>query len=219
MPLYAALQLIRGRNAPKAAKPNGVEESQQLRAIPIAMTLGVLVPLGMMSFVKSPEIKQLAICAFQIYPLLTAALMKVVAPLMPSEQTVKRKAGDSLPGPLSTVYIFATAIATITHVATLSEALSKGVSLKDLFLPRIALSKPGDMAEAAVNFLRWDEAVTCGSLLLWTLARFALDTAPAGGVDATAVIQGAMAATVRTVLMGPVGAATELLRQREIAKV
>lgn len=219
IPLYAAIDLAIARPATKAteARP-GAEQSQRLRAVPIAITLGLLAPLGLMSFAKSPELKQLAIVVFQIYPIFTSAIVRLVAPLLPKEAAIKRKAGDALPGPLSTVYIFATVVGTIGHIATLSESFSKGLTLKQLFLPRVTLGREGDMVDARLNFLQWDEAVTCGSMMLWAIARYVLDTAPARGVNIAAVVQAVLGAAVRTVLMGPIGAAAELLRQREIAK-
>ena len=182
-----------------------------------------MLPLGAASYLRSNRAKQAMTIIFQVYFIFTELIERLVG------QTITTPAAFSavLSKPLVRLYAFAEILSAITHIGVFGTSFAAQVApgafpkgfaerttLSKLFSPRVKQDKEGDLFEARLNFLRWDEAVTLSSLLLWAVVCY-MQALPSDAMTLPALGKLGAEVLVRILVTGPVGAVAHLLRQRD----
>jgi hypothetical protein len=214
IPLWCALHLA--SYFPVQSTIASLATEQNLAAAPYAVTLGLLLPVAFMTVTRHPGRKQFWIVMFQIYPILTYLATRLLS---------GRLASSSSEDSISNMYAYATTISLITHLACFGPSVAsilapgmftaaKAAQLNPLkaFLPRFGLTKRGDMVEARLNFLRWDEAVSVGSFVIWAVVRY-ISSLPEADVNTVVIAKLGAQVLGRAMVLGPVGAAVWLLKE------
>lgn len=201
----------------------GVLDETRVAAIPAATVLTILIPLGLGSFVRNQPLKQSLINVFQVFYLFAELIERTAGPvLLPTSTT------EPLPASLSRVYSFVQVLSILSYGGTIAAVLltkvvpnlfpkgfAEHVSFRRVFLPRIKLETDGDHLEARLHFLRWDAAICLSSFLLWSAYTY-LTVLPTGTVALEDVARLGAETLARALIMGPIGAAAHLLKQRDI---
>jgi hypothetical protein len=214
IPIWCALHLA--SYSPVQSSIASLAAEKNLAAAPYAVTLGLLLPVAFMTATRHPGRKQFWIVMFQIYPILTYLATKIFS---------GRLAPSSSEESINKVYAYATTLSVITHLASFGPSLAsvlapgmftptKAAQLNPLkaFIPRFGLAKKGDMVEARLNFLRWDEAVSVGSFVIWAVARY-ISSLPEEDVNTAVMAKLGAQVLGRALVLGPVGAVVWLLKE------
>lgn len=235
-PLYAGLQLIYSVTAAKPNAENIRVPRAVLNAIPFAFLIGYLVPslllIAPLSDTITPDVKQIIIAIWQPWPIYTSVLIATANILFSSFVSNDNNAngGRATLSSLRKVYAVAFANTAINHQVPLVISLATVVEprfFRDTFArvlhPSVVYQAPlpwanptlqvPDVGSGVHVFLRWDYIIGSAAVLLWALTlhrnahRAILGKAGCLGLLVKAALLSAVA--------GPVGAAVELMWERD----
>ncbi|TID18570.1 atmA protein [Venturia nashicola] len=205
---------------------------KDLMILPWSAGLGHFIPiiigLGTRSSVTTPmwKSKQFWLVARLFHPILTAIIHFVLSKALSDHAP---SVGGSYMRDLQALYDFATYVAIVPHLATMSisilSQLGPGVfapkypeffNLRKVFLPTpfwSNVTKVTGIAEGAKQFLQWDELISCSSILVWA---WAVNRTGLSGVSGAS---GNLRMLLRTANMmvvgGPAAAAISLIKERD----
>lgn len=235
-PLYCAFQL---RNSVTARKPNAENiriPRAVLNAIPLVFILGFMVPTLLMILPVSEHVtvdmKQIFIASWHPWPAYVAIALTIInfvfGPDVSNDGSVEGERANLRS--LRFVYAFAFANAALTHliswIMSLATVLTPVIFEKRLLAVlhpfkvfQIALpwSKPvlqvSDIGEGVHVFLRWDYLIGSAGVLFWALSLYnAAHRVVYGKVRWLDLLKKAV---LLVTLVGPVGAAVELMWERD----
>ncbi|KAI9367662.1 hypothetical protein BJX61DRAFT_283399 [Aspergillus egyptiacus] len=236
-PLYGALHLFTSVTATEPRADNMRIPRAVVNAIPFVFFLGYLVPTNLLIVPVSEhvttDLKQIFIALWQPWPAYVSILLTVVhiifSPFTKNDDNIK--GGRAAMSSLRWVYAFAFGNAALTHIiswviplATVAAPrLFKEEYLQPLHpLAVFSIPRPWETPSLVENvgagvhaFLRWDYLIGCTGVLTWAVSlyraahRVVYGSAWSGSVGLVAKI------AALTVLSGPIGAAVELLWERE----
>ncbi|GFG18757.1 hypothetical protein IFM5058_09331 [Aspergillus udagawae] len=235
-PLYCAFQLYssitaRNPNAENIRIPRSV-----LNAIPVVFILGFMVPSLLMILPVSEHVtvdmKQIFIASWHPWPAYVAIALTIInavfGPFVSSDRSVE--GGRANLRSLRFVYAFAFANAALTHliswIVSMATVLAPVIFEKRLLAAlhpfkvfEIALpwTKPtlqvSDIGAGVHVFLRWDYLIGSAGVLVWALSLY--KTAHLVVYGKVAWLDLLKKAVLLVTLVGPVGAAVELMWERD----
>ncbi|KYK61145.1 hypothetical protein DCS_02286 [Drechmeria coniospora] len=236
-PLYCVIQLYVSVTARKPTAENLAIPHSVLRAMPLAFAAGMLLPSGLMlapeSEIFTSDLKQIFIALWQPWPVYVASILFVVHVASPSAPVNDQSPADARASrsSLRFVYAFAFAIAAVPHLVSIviSAATVVAPTMFDLqFLeplhplnvfaaapwpwsnPVVQVETVGEGVQA---FLAWDYLIGSTAVLVWTVSLFkSAHRAVYGPAEKTCLALKVMSLVL---LAGPVGAAVELMWERE----
>ncbi|PLB54140.1 hypothetical protein P170DRAFT_372839 [Aspergillus steynii IBT 23096] len=235
-PLYCIIQLLTSATARKPSFETIKAPRAVLNALPFIFILGYVVPSALMTLPRSEtitaDLKQIFIAAWQPWPAYVAILSTVVhlvlSPFVADDQSAD--SGRATLRALRRVYAFAFANTAITHliswVVTLATVISPAIvdgQYRELLHPlrvheiplpwATPLLQVETLAEGVHAFLRWDYLIGSAGVLVWSISLYKSAHLTAYGRV------GWFGLVVKTVLLsvfaGPVGAAVELMWERD----
>ncbi|KAL3469562.1 hypothetical protein BJX99DRAFT_241080 [Aspergillus californicus] len=236
-PLYCAIQLFTSVTAVKPTAENIRIPRAVLIALPLVFSVGYLLPTGLLlvpvSESVSTDLKQLFIAGWQPWPAYVSILLTVIhiifSPFTRNDHTIG--GGRATLSSLRWVYAFAFANTAMTHIISWAIPLAtvaKPRLFKDEHLEALhplavfEIPKPWetpvlvDNVGAGVHtFLRWDYLIGSAGVLIWAVSlhqaahRIVYGQAGCRCVGLIAKI------AALTALAGPVGAAVELMWERD----
>jgi hypothetical protein len=235
-PLYCAFQL---HNSVTARKPNAENiriPRAVLNAIPLVFILGFMVPTLLMILPVSEHVtidmKQIFIASWHPWPAYVAIALAIInfvfGPFLSSDRSVEGERASLRS--LRFVYAFAFANAALTHliswivsVATVLAPVIFEMRLLAALHPfkvfQIALpwTKPAlqvsDIGEGVHVFLRWDYLIGSAGVLVWVLSLY--KTAHLVVYGKVGWLDLLKKTVLLVTLVGPVGAAVELMWERD----
>ncbi|KAL4912919.1 hypothetical protein BDW62DRAFT_193627 [Aspergillus aurantiobrunneus] len=234
-PLYFAVQLFTSVTAVKPTAENIRVPRAVLKAIPLVFFVGYMVPTGLLLVPVSEQVttdlKQIFIALWQPWPAYISILLTLVhllfSPFTSNDYTVE--GGRATLRSLRWVYAFAFANTAINHIiswviplATLAApALFKEEYLEQLHpFVVFAIPKPWETPTLVENlgagvhaFLRWDYIIGTAGVLIWAVTLYRNAHRVVYGRAGCVGLLVKVAAL--TVLTGPVGAAVELMWERD----
>lgn len=221
VPLFLAVQLATSIIG-KTSLTAGVLSESHTAALPLSTTLTILIPLALGSFLRSQPQKQAWANVFQLFYIFAELIERTAGPIV----TPTASSGP-LPASLERVYSFTKWLSILSHVGPIAVILltkivpnmfpkgfAEHVSFKRVFLPRIKLETHGDLYEARIHFLRWDAAIALSSFLLWAAYSFAAVSPTEKSLES--FTRFGLEIVARVLVTGPMGAATHLLKQRDL---
>lgn len=235
-PLYAAIQLYGSITASRPSAENIRVPRAVLNAMPFAFVVGYMVPTVLLILPPSEyitaDLKQVFIAGWHPWPayvsILITAIYVLSSPFLKDERSPSssRAALRSL----RVVYAFAFAQTAVAHLTALIISLATvlaPVIFKEQFLgslhplqvfeTRLPWSSPAFQVETVGQgvqvFLRWDYLIGSTGILVWALT---LHTTAHQAVYSRVCLAGlGVKIVLLTLLAGPVGAAVELMWERD----
>ena len=232
---YAALHVLTSETASNPSLENMRIPRAVLIAMPVAFTIGQAVPSLAMALPLSdrltPDLKQILIAVWQPWPAYVAALLTVayvlLGPYFDSYARTARGIRKDLK-PLRATYAFAFGTAAVSHLVAVVVSLATIVApflfekrfVRDLHPAKVLatalpwkLEQVKSVGEGVHVFLRWDYNICVLGMLVWALALYRVAERKYTGTNEdlstlSKVVQ-------LTLLTGPVGAAVELMWERE----
>lgn len=236
-PAFLALSLFLSPTASSPTASNlAVRDTATLKALPLALLAGFVIPTICMSLprgVVSAEYKAAAILLWQIFPLYTTATTYSFGSLFQSEPAQPGNYKAQLPL-LRRLYGIALFLATASHITVLALAFGgpsmfrpgadgpakSELTLAAIFLPTLSQERISTMIEGAVRFLQWDYAIAVAGQMIWAVAQ----TSGLGPLRPVEVYRKELGYSVgsvwldivvRSVSLGPLGAALTLIWERD----
>ncbi|KAL4990771.1 hypothetical protein BDW68DRAFT_153823 [Aspergillus falconensis] len=234
-PLYFAIQLSTSATAVKPTAENIRVPRAVLKAIPLVFVIGYMVPSGLLLLPVSEQVttdlKQILIALWQPWPAYISILLTLVhilfSPFTSNDNTVE--GGRATLRSFRWVYAFAFANTALTHIISwvipLSTIAAPWLFNEEYLRPLHPLvvydvPKPWEapvlvesVGAGTHAFLRWDYIIGSTGVLIWALSLYRaahrVVYGQAGCVGLLAKV------AVLTVLTGPVGAAVELMWERD----
>ncbi|KAL4804724.1 hypothetical protein BDV18DRAFT_142388 [Aspergillus unguis] len=234
-PLYCAVQLFTSVTAVKPTAENVRVPRAVLKAIPFVFFVGYMVPSGLLLLPVSEEVttdlKQVIIAIWQPWPAYVSILLTIVhvlfSPFTVNDHAVK--GGRATLRSLRWVYAFAFAHTTVGHMVSwilpLTAAFAPNLIMPEYrhaLHPSVVFDVPKpweaptmveDVGAGVHGFLRWDYIIGPTGILLWAISLYR---------NAHRVVYGragciglAVKVAALSVLTGPVGAAVELMWERD----
>lgn len=145
-----------------------VSTEYHLRAFPLAMFLGYLIPL-MFAAIPAPILisyraKQQLIGLWQGWPLYTTFIIGISRTTSHTNSSGYRQ--------LRSACIFALACSTVGHFCLLGSSWSANIS-HHVYLPPSPWGKQASTLEAGIlRFLQWDYTLSALAMLIWTSSRY-----------------------------------------------
>ncbi|KAL4863506.1 hypothetical protein BDV12DRAFT_177428, partial [Aspergillus spectabilis] len=227
-PLYCAVQLSVSVTATKPSAENIQVPRAILNAIPLVFLVGFIAPTGLLlvptSSHVSTDLKQIFIAIWQFWP-------AYISILLTSIHHFCYPYPENIPSTLHSlrwVYAIAFANTGITHIISWTISLAS-VAASWLFSreylealhPGVVFGVPKpweaksleNLSDGAHSFLRWDYLIGSAGVLVWAISLH--QTAHRlvyGRVDYPELF---FKASILTALVGPVGAAVELMWERD----
>ncbi|RDW68949.1 uncharacterized protein DSM5745_08709 [Aspergillus mulundensis] len=236
-PLYFAVQLFSSATAVIPTAENVRVPRAVLKAIPLVFVVGYMVPTGLMLIPVSdnvtPDLKQVLIALWQPWPAYVSILLTFAhlafSPFTANDSTLEGSRATLRS--LRWVYAFAFANTALTHIISWVIPLTTVAVpwiFKEEFLqplhPLVVFDIPKpwgapvlveDVGAGVHAFLRWDYIISSTATLIWALSLYrAAHRVVYGRVRPGCVVLLAKIAAL-TALTGPVGAAVELLWERD----
>ncbi|KAL4972915.1 hypothetical protein BDW66DRAFT_169091 [Aspergillus desertorum] len=234
-PLYFAIHLFTSATAVKPTAENTRVPKAVLEAIPLAFVIGYLVPSGLLLLPVSEhvnaDLKQILIAIWQPWPAYISTLLTLVhilfSPFTGDDSAVT--GGRAALRSLRWAYAFAFANTALTHIISWIIPLSTIAApwlFKEEYLHPLhplvvyGVPKPWDppvlvesVGAGAHAFLRWDYIIGSTGVLLWALSLYrTAHRVVYGQADCVGLL---VKVAALTVLTGPVGAAVELMWERD----
>ncbi|KAL4924993.1 uncharacterized protein BDV17DRAFT_199113 [Aspergillus undulatus] len=236
-PLYCAIHLYTSVTAARPTAESIRVPRAVLNAIPIVFLVGYMVPTGLLLVPVSEQVntdlKQVIISAWQPWPAYISILL-TTAHVLFSRFTVN---DDTIEGGRATlrsfrwVYAFAFAHTTVFHLISWVIPLST-VAAPYLFKEEVLhplhplvvfdIPKPWetpmvveDIGAGVHAFLRWDYLIGSAGVLVWAVSLYQAAHRVVYGSAAAGYAGLFMKVVALSVLAGPVGAAVELLWERD----
>lgn len=240
MPLYLLLHLSTSSTVTSPTPTNIAIEIPKLSSIPISMTLGYVVPSILMALpapsVISFETKQYAIAIWQAFPIWVELFQQAISTyvFLRTFDVIDRFSPPTMDTnvrvstALTTVYVFALALAGLTHIPTITlTAVSvffpdlfaleyKGVfDPKRVFIPAgiSPATKMSTIAAGALNLMQYDEFIGSAALVIWSAVLFMNACSMKKRFDGWLILVGEI--VVLTTVAGPVGCAVALIWARD----
>lgn len=227
-PLFCGLQLGSSITARRPHADNIRVPRAVLVALPFVFVVGFMVPTHLMALpasFSSVDLKQIAITIWQPWPAYVSILATVAYFVLSPFFSNNNRASLSS---LRWVYAFAFANAATTHLVSWIVSLASVVApalFEDRFLealhPCKVFSIPlpwsglkvDNVADGVHVFLRWDYMIGSAGVLIWALSLYTVAHKQIlSTVSWTAL---AVKVALLTILSGPVGAAVELIWERD----
>ncbi|KAL6231537.1 hypothetical protein BDW75DRAFT_219913 [Aspergillus navahoensis] len=234
-PLYFAIHLFSSATAVKPTPENIRVPRAVLKAIPLVFVIGYMVPSSLMLLPVSEQVtadlKQILIAFWQPWPAYISTLLTLVhllfSPFTSNDNTVE--GGRATLRSLRWVYAFAFANTALTHIISWTIPLSTVAApwlFKEEYLhplhPFVVfdIPKPWEapvlvesVGAGAHAFLCWDYIIGSAGVLIWALSLYrAAHRVVYGQAGCVGLLVKVVALTVLT---GPVGAAVELMWERD----
>ncbi|KAE9962799.1 hypothetical protein BLS_010007 [Venturia inaequalis] len=205
---------------------------KDLMILPWSTGLGHFIPILMglrtRSSVTTPmwKSKQFWLVARLFHPVFTAVIHFVLSKALSDPAP---SVGGSHVRDLQALYDFATYIAVVPHLATMSVSILSQLG-PGVFAPKYSeffnpikvfvptpfwsnVSKVANITEGAKQFLQWDELISCSSIVVWA---WAVNRTGLSGVSGAS---GTLSMLLRTANMmiigGPAAAAISLIKERD----
>lgn len=234
-PLYGAIQLFTSVTATKPTAENIRVPRAVLRAIPFVFFIGYMVPSFLLLAPESEhvtkDLKQIFIAIWQPWPAYVSILLTVAhiffSPFTSNDHTVE--GGRATLRALRGVYAFAFANATLNHLiswiiplATLAEPRFFKEEYLAALHPCAVFSFPKPWESGAVvetvgagvhAFLRWDYIIGSAGVLIWAVSLYRAAHRVVYGRAGCIGLFVKVAAL--SALSGPIGAAVELMWERD----
>lgn len=235
-PLYCAVQVHTSVTAGKPSAQNLRIPNSVLRVLPFAFVLGMLVPSSLMllpvSETITPDVKQILIAIWQPWPAYVAILLRFAHTALPPTGQEEDSPQSTAKGRRSLRYAYAFAFANtaIPHIVTLTVSLAT-VAAPAIFDPKyrealhplnvfhtpLPWTSPvvqvTTVGEGVHGFLRWDYLIGTAGVLVWAISLYrTAHRFVYGRVDNIGLL---LKTAWLTVLAGPVGAAVELMWERD----
>ncbi|KAL4778547.1 hypothetical protein BJX76DRAFT_352532 [Aspergillus varians] len=234
-PLYGAIQLFTSVTATKPTAENIRIPRAVLKALPLAFFIGYMVPTGFLVVPVSEQVtadlKQILIAAWQPWPAYVSILLTFVhalfSPFTSNDHAVE--GGRATLHSLRLVYAFAFAHTTLSHLISwiipLATVAAPGL-FKDEYLGPLhplvvfAVPRPWENPVLVENigagvhaFLRWDYIISSAGVLVWAVSLY--QTAHRAVYGRAGCVGLLIKVAALTALTGPVGAAVELIWERD----
>jgi len=240
MPLYLLLHLS---TSPTVSSPTPATisiEISKLSSIPISTTLGYILPSILVALpapsIVSYETKQTFMAIWQVFPIWVSLFQQAISTFvfLRTFDVIDRfspptfDANIRVSTALTTVYVFALAIAGITHLSTVTlmvtSMLFPGLFAPEyigvfnpskVFLPAgiSPATKMSTIGAGALNLLQHDEFIGSAALVIWAAVLFASACNMKKKFDSWLTLAGEVC--VLTALAGPVGCAVALIWARD----
>lgn len=198
MPIYTTLYLFATGSQAPAASSLPAFAAARLKALPISLVLGFLVPSLYMwgSYLyASPTTHQLLVALWQIFPVYISFFQIINSRLISTSKN-PRDAVKDVQTSLETLYGFLITFSRIFHMGTIAYVLSsffqlsiestrKPIDVARFLIPAnpFIIKKIGSFADGTLAFLQWD--YICGALataiLMWVLRRKTILTVESRG--------------------------------------
>ncbi|KAL2857289.1 hypothetical protein BJY01DRAFT_202555 [Aspergillus pseudoustus] len=234
-PLYCAIQLFTSVTAVKPTAENIRVPRAVLKAIPFVFAVGFMLPTGLLLVPVSEQVdtdlKQLFIALWQPWPAYVSILLTVAhvlfSPFTSNDHTIE--GGRATLRSFRWVYAFAFAHTAISHI------ISWVIPLATVVLPRLFkeeyldvlhplvvfdIPKPWEAPTLVENvgagvhaFLRWDYIIGSAGILIWTVSLY--QTAHRVVYGRAGCVGLFVKVVALSTLAGPVGAAVELMWERD----
>ncbi|KAL4998912.1 hypothetical protein BDV10DRAFT_62454 [Aspergillus recurvatus] len=234
-PLYFAIHLFTSATAVKPTAESIRVPRAVLKAIPLVFVTGYMVPSGLLLLPVSErvttDLKQILIALWQPWPAYISILLTLVhvlfSPFTSNDNTIE--GGRATLRSLRWVYAFAFANTALTHIISwvipLSTVAAPWLFKEEYLRPLHPLvvydvPKPWEAPVLVENvgagthaFLRWDYIIGSTGVLIWALSLY--QTAHRVVYGKAGYVWLLVKAAALTVLTGPVGAAVELVWERD----
>ncbi|KAL4733372.1 hypothetical protein BDV11DRAFT_200249 [Aspergillus similis] len=234
-PLYFAIHLFTSATAVRPTAANIRVPRAVLKAIPLVFAIGYMVPSGLLLLPVSEQVttdlKQILIALWQPWPAYVSILLTLVhvlfSPFTSNDDNVE--GGRATLHSLRWVYAFAFANTTLTHIIAWAIPLSTAAApwlFKEEYLhplhPLVVheIPKPWEapvlvesVGVGAHAFLRWDYIIGSTGVLIWALSLYRAGHRVVYGQAGCFGLL--LKVALLTVLTGPVGAAVELMWERD----
>ncbi|UNI21307.1 hypothetical protein JDV02_007308 [Purpureocillium takamizusanense] len=237
-PLYCAVQVHTSVTASKPSAQNLRVPISVLRALPFAFAVGMLLPSTLMTLPISatitPDVKQILIAIWQPWPVYVAILLRFAHTAFSSSSTGRTEDSPENTAKgrrsLRFAYAFAFANTAIPHIVTLTVSLAtvaapaifdakyrEALHPLNVFHTPLPWKSPvvqvATVGEGVHGFLRWDYLIGTTGVLVWALSLYrTAHRLVYGRVDNLGLL---LKTAWLTVLAGPVGAAVELMWERD----
>lgn len=233
-PLYAGLQLASSVTASRPNSQNIRIPRAVLKAIPTIFFIGFTIPSGLL-ILRAPEtysidLKQIFTAVWQPWPAYISILTTVVhilfSPFTKNDTSVE--GGRATLKSLRWVYAFAFGNAALAHIITHTVSVAAAVvpvlfqekyanslhpcKVFGIALPWVPL-RVDSLAAGVHVFLRWDYLIGSAGVLLWAMTLYV--NAHRAIVGKSCFCDLLVKVGLLTVLTGPVGAAVELVWERD----
>jgi hypothetical protein len=228
IPIFLALYI----SASYMVKPKAVDitpDTRAAKAVPFTVLIGFAL-LSIIAALPAPSFftyhQKLGVMAlWQVFPIWTSLLQQVFKRLLPSSNLTKDQRNSVTS--LRRVYGFALVSALIVRIATTAVALlsflfphvfvpayAQHFSLTALYAPFIPnpAVKLSTIGEGVSAFLKWDETIGSGALLLWAAFLFLQKWSPRTASDWVKALVGSVGVLV---VSGQVGLAVVLVWIRD----
>lgn len=233
-PLYASIQLATSVTATRPTAQNIRVPRAVLKAIPLIFVIGYTVPSTLLILPAparmSVDLKQVFAAVWQPWPayisILTTVVHLLFSPFTKNDTSID--GGRATLKSLRWVYAFAFGNAALTHIVTHAVSTATAVApmlfqesyakslhpckVYGIALPWVPLRV--DSLGAGVHvFLRWDYLIGSAGVLLWAMTLYA--NAHRAILGKTCYCDLFVKVGLLTVLTGPVGAAVEVMWERD----
>ncbi|KAL4905491.1 hypothetical protein BDW74DRAFT_152712 [Aspergillus multicolor] len=236
-PLYFAIQLFTSSTAIKPTAENIRVPRAVLNAIPLAFVVGYLVPTNLMlipvSEIVTTDLKQILVSLWQPWPAYISILLTLAylafSPSITNDRTVEGSRATLRS--LRWVYAFAFANTALTHIiswiiplATVAVPLIFKKEFLQPLHPLVVFDVPKPWGAPVIvenvgagvhAFLRWDYIISSTATLVWALSLYRAAHRVVYGRIQSGCVDLLVKVAVLVTLTGPVGAAVELLWERD----
>ncbi|KAL2823804.1 hypothetical protein BDW59DRAFT_92366 [Aspergillus cavernicola] len=236
-PLYCAIQLFTSVTAVRPNPENIRIPRAVLKALPLVFLIGFMVPSGLLLVPISEEVttdlKQIFIAVWQPWPAYVSILLTIVhvlfSPFTSNDNTIE--GGRATLRSLRWVYAFAFANTALTHIiswiiplATVAAPMLFKEEYLEALHPLMVfdIPKPWGTPALAENvgagvhaFLRWDYLIGSVGVLVWAVSLHQTAHRVVYGQVGCGCVGLVVKIAALTALAGPVGAAVELMWERD----
>lgn len=234
-PLYCTLQLFTSVTAARPTPENIRIPRAVLNAIPVVFVIGYLVPTGVLLIPWSedypPYLKQASFAYWQPWPAYVSIMLTVVHALFSSftRNDHNVEGGRATLSSLRWVYAFAFSLASLSHIVSWAIPLAAmvlpdifGNGAEDALHPFVVFGVPKpwetpslvqEIGEGVHALLRWDYLIASAGVLIWAVSLY--QTAHRVVYGRAGFVGLVFKVAALTVLTGPVGAAVELMWERD----
>jgi len=241
MPLYLIIHLATSPTVSSRVAKNYAVDVPNLLSVPISLIIGFVLPSVLLSLpapsVLSFDQKQTYIAYWQMFPiwfeilqqLFSFVLAKLLQTTLKSSTSPQKQSRRTMEA-LRSVYIFALAIAGVTHVTAVMLSMTS-MLFPALFAPQFrgelnpsnvfltqsffASKSISSIGAGALQLLQYDDMVGSVALQLWAVALYLNSNSRTSKVDSWTAIKVVSALVASTVLFGSCGCAVCFIWARD----
>ncbi len=241
MPLYLIIHLATSPTVSSRVAKNYAVDVPNLLSVPISLIIGFVLPSVLLSLpapsVLSFDQKQTYIAYWQMFPiwfeilqqLFSFVLAKLLQTTLKSSTSPQKQSRRTMEA-LRSVYIFALAIAGVTHVTAVMLSMTS-MLFPALFAPQFrgelnpsnvfltqsffASKSISSIGAGALQLLQYDDMVGSIALQLWAVALYLNSNSRTSKVDSWTAIKVVSAFVASTVLFGSCGCAVCFIWARD----